>query len=53
MLIYYFDSGIGNHFAKDYDVSSKKFENEKNLFLALITSASSKTAIKPIRTFIH
>jgi hypothetical protein len=31
MLMYYFDSGIVNHFAKDYDVSSERFENAKNL----------------------
>ena len=32
MLMYYFDSGIINHFAKDYDLSSKKFEDAKSLY---------------------
>jgi hypothetical protein len=32
MLMYFFDSGIVNHFAKDYDASSKKFEDAKNLY---------------------
>jgi hypothetical protein len=32
MLMYYFDGGIINHFAKNYDVSSKKFEDAKALY---------------------
>jgi hypothetical protein len=31
-LMYYFDAGIVNHFAKDYDTSSKRFENAKELY---------------------
>ncbi|MDR3253568.1 MAG: hypothetical protein LBT07_01210 [Endomicrobium sp.] len=32
MLMYYFDAGIVNHFAKDYDTSSKRFESAKALY---------------------
>jgi hypothetical protein len=32
MLMYYFDGGIINHFAKNYGMSSKKFEDAKVLY---------------------
>jgi hypothetical protein len=32
ILMYYLDSGIINHFAKEYDISSKKFELAKGKF---------------------
>jgi hypothetical protein len=46
ILMYYLDSGIVNHFAKDYETSSKRFELAKGKFLeyqqkSITTGASS------------
>ncbi|MDR1418399.1 MAG: hypothetical protein LBI80_04510 [Endomicrobium sp.] len=44
MLMYYFDAGIVNHFAKDYDTSSKRFENAKELYAQYYQKSISAVA---------
>jgi hypothetical protein len=44
MLMYYFDAGTVNHFAKYYDTSSKRFEDAKELYTQYYQKSISAAA---------